>query len=96
MPYDPTPVGPHVGVDGARDALDVQVAAGRGEPERLYILRRPRNGVVEVREITGGCAPREYQERADVLLGRFERAQRDRRRISAEMYLVRNWLEGRV
>ncbi|MBV9880113.1 MAG: hypothetical protein JO180_06425 [Gemmatirosa sp.] len=88
MPYDPTPV------DATRESLDVQVGAGRGEPERLYILGRPRHGIVEVREIVGGCAPREYQERADVLLERFERAQRDRRRINAELHLIRRWLDG--
>ena len=94
MPYDPTPVGPGV-ADGARESLHVQVQGARGDAERLYVLGRPKNGVVEVREIVGGCDPREYAERADDLLDRFERLHRERRRLSAELYLIREWLTGR-
>jgi hypothetical protein len=94
MSYDPTPVG--VNDAASRGELHVQVQGTRAEPETLYVLGRPRNGVVEVREIAGGCAPREYAETADALLARFERAERERRRLGAEMYLIRNWLAGRL
>jgi hypothetical protein len=89
MPYDPTPL-------GDRESLTVQVEGARGDAERLYVIGRPRDGVVEVREIVGGCAPVEYAERADVLRDRFERLGRERRRLSADLYLIRNWLDGRA
>jgi len=95
VPYDPTPVGPGV-AHGARESLHVQVQGARGDADRVYIMGRPRDGVVEVREIVGGCAPRESAERADDLLARFERLHRDRRRMSAEMYLIREWLGARA
>ena len=87
MAYDPTPL-----TDA--DTLTVQVEGARGKPDQLYVLRRPRGGGVEVREQTFGesCAPREYAERAEELLRRFERAQRDRRRVSVELYALRHWL----
>jgi hypothetical protein len=87
MVYDPTPL-------PAGDSLTVQVEGARGKPDQLYVLGRPRDGVVEVREQTFGetCAPREYAERADALLRRFERASRDRRRVSVELYALRRWL----
>ena len=88
MPYDPTPV-------GDRDALSVHVEGKKGDPDRVYILGRPSNGVVEVREIVGGCAPVERAEDADALLARFERLSRERRRLSAELYAIREWLAGR-
>jgi hypothetical protein len=95
MPYDPTPVGPGVDESGRRQSLHVQVEGKGRDAERLYVLGPPRNGVVEVREIVGGCDPREYAERAEDLLDRFERLYRDRRRMSAELYLIREWLTGR-
>ena len=69
MPYDPTPVGPDVDERGQREALSVQVEGARATPSGSTSSSRPRDGVVEVREIVGGCAPREYAERADVLRG---------------------------
>ena len=39
--------------DGA-ESLSVQVAGGKGEPEKLYVLTRPRAGIVEVREFRFG------------------------------------------
>jgi len=95
MPYDPTPVGPGVDESGRRQSLHVQVEGKGRDAERLYVLGPPRNGVVEVREIVGGCDPREYAERADDLLDRFEKLHRERRRLSAELYLIREWLTGR-
>ena len=87
MPYDPSPL-------PDADTLTVQVEGARGKPDQLYTLRRARNGIVEVREQTFGesCAPREYAESADELLRRFERAHRDRRRLSVELYALRHWL----
>ena len=87
MSYDPPPL-------PTADTLTVQVEGARGKPDQLYTLRRGRDGVVEVREQTFGesCAPREYAERAEELLRRFERAHRDRRRLSVELYALRHWL----
>jgi hypothetical protein len=87
MAYDPTPL-------PDADTLTVQVEGARGKADQLYILGRPRGGVVEVREQTFGesCAPREYVERAEDVLRRFEHAQRDRRRVSVELYALRHWL----
>ena len=87
MPYDPTPL-------PQGDTLTVQIEGARGKPDRLYVLGRPRAGIVEVREQTFGesCAPREYAEPADALLERFERAQRERRRVSVDLYALRHWL----
>jgi hypothetical protein len=90
MPYDPTPVG------GSRESLSVFVEGGRGEPDRTFRLGRPRDGVVDVLETVGAEAPRAYAERADALLARFERAHHERRRTSAELYLIREWLAGRT
>ena len=87
MPYDPTPL-------PTGDTLTVQIAGARGKPDQLFVLGRPRDGVVEVREQTFGetCAPREYAEDADALLRRFERVVRDRRRVSVETPALRAWL----
>jgi hypothetical protein len=94
MSYDPTPIGPTSSdASGQPDALHVHVT-GKRDPDVLYIVGKPRNGVVEVREIVGGCAPREYAIDAGELLGRFERAQRERRRMGVELYAIRRWLEG--
>ena len=95
MAYDPTPVGPGVDESGGRQSLHVQVQGKGRDAERLYILGRPRRGVVEVREVVGGCDPREYAEQADALLDRFERLHRERRRMSEELYQIREWLNGR-
>ena len=82
---------------GAADSLSVQVQGGRGEPERLFVLSRVRDrGAVAVREfrLSDGdtAGPLEYTSRASDLLATFERAHRERRRLSEEMYRIRNWL----
>ena len=97
MPYDPTPVGPDVGADGTRESLTVQVQGTRGEPERVFVLSRARNDLVEVREFGSSCAtaaPREYTETAHDMLRLFEKAARQKRRVSQELYLIRQWLNG--
>jgi hypothetical protein len=96
MPYDPTPVGPHVDAHGRRDALPGQVAGGAGEPERVLVLGRPHDGLVDVRETEGALAPREYVERVAVLRQRFERAHRERRRLSEDLHLIRRWPDGQA
>jgi hypothetical protein len=95
VPYDPTPVGADVGDDGTRESLTVQVQGGRGDPERVFVLSRPRNDLVEVREFGSSCAaaaPRSYTESTDILLRLFEKAVKQKRRVSQEMYLIRQWL----
>lgn len=79
------------------DSLSVQVAGGRGEPEKLFVLTRPRAGVVDVREFRFGCdqaAPLEYAAATDDLLAGFERAHGQRRRLSEDLYRIRLWLDG--
>jgi len=95
MSYDPNPIGPTSSdAHGTPDALHVHVMGTRAEPDTVYIVGKPRNGIVEVREIVGGCAPREYAADAGEMLARFERAQRERRRIGVELYAIRRWLQG--
>ena len=79
---------------GGGGSLSVQVDGGRGEPSRLLVLTRSRGDVVEVREIRAGCAPVEYAATPDELLAQFERAHRERRRISESLYAIRLWLDG--
>ena len=78
------------------ESISIQVQGGRGEPERLLVLSRVRDGRVEVREFRFGAededGPREYSERADVVLGRLERAHHERRRLSEDMHSIRRWL----
>ena len=84
------------GADRA-ETLEVQVAGGRGEPERLLVLGRPRDGTVAVREFRFGdveTAPREYTAAAGDLLADFQRARRQRRRLSEDLYAIRRWLDG--
>jgi hypothetical protein len=79
------------------DWLTVQMQAGAGEPERVMMLSRAREGIVEVREWTTenwGSAPREYRATGDELYDMFEQAQRSRGRLSEELYRIRLWLDG--
>jgi hypothetical protein len=89
VPYDPVS-------SASLQRLTVQVQGAGDDPERVYELARPRDGVVDVRETVLGNPPREYAERADALCERFERLQRERRRLSAELYQIRTWLDGRA
>ena len=78
--------------------LSVQVQGGRGEPDRLFVLARGRGDTVEVREFRFAegetAGPLEYTAPAPDLLATFERAHRERRRLSEDMYRIRNWLNG--
>jgi hypothetical protein len=80
------------------DTLSVQVEGGRGEPDRLFVLARGRGGgaSVEVREFrfaeSETAGPLEYTAGAADLLATFERAHRERRRLSEDIYRIRNWL----
>ena len=97
MPYDPTPVGPDVDATGGRESLTVQVQGGRGDAERVFVLSRPRNDLVEVREFGSSCAaaaPRNYTASTDELLRVFRQAVKQRRRVSQEMYLIERWLSS--
>ena len=80
--------------DDAGEPFTVQVDGGRGEPSRLLVLTRSRGDLVEVREIRPGCAPVEYTATGDELLALFERAHRERRRMSESLYGIRLWLDG--
>ena len=88
LPYEVPPADPG-------DELTVQVVGGGGEPERLLKISRPRQGLVRVREWTSdgwGQPPVERELAADALLEALERASRERRRISEELYRIRRWL----
>ncbi|MFL5575895.1 MAG: hypothetical protein ACJ79S_08015 [Gemmatimonadaceae bacterium] len=82
---------------GGAESLSVQVQGGEGEPETLYVLSRPRAGVVEVREFRFGTddgSPVDYTVRADELYDALSRAHRQRRRLSEDLYAIRRWLDG--
>lgn len=95
-PDEPSPDDESAGDDESADdgPLSVQVDGDRREPTRLFVLSRSRGDLVEVREIRAGCAPLEYTSTADELLTLFERASRDRRRMSESLYAIRLWLDG--
>ena len=82
----------------APEALSVLVAGDGCEPERLLVLARPRAGRVKVREWTTqswNAEPREHEADVDALWQAFERAYRQRRRLSEELPRIRAWLDGR-
>ena len=89
MPYDPT--------RPREDALYVQVQGGQGEPERIYVLGRPSAGAVAVREIAADGVPtvQDYVAPTRELYDRFAAALDARRRVSVELYRLREWLAGR-
>ena len=89
MTYDPS--------RPREDALSVQVQGGQGEPERIYVLARPAAGAVAVREIAADGVPtvRDYVAPTGELYDRFEAALNARRRVSVELYRLREWLAGR-
>lgn len=82
--------------DGA-ESLSVQVAGGNGEPEKLFVLTRPRAGKVEVREFRFGehqSEPLVYAASCESLLHDFERAHAERRRLSESLHRIERWLQG--
>jgi hypothetical protein len=71
------------------------VQGGGGEPERIFVLSRPRGGEVDVREFAvggpdGGLS--EYTCTTHEVLATVERALRERRRVSEDLYAIRRWL----
>lgn len=77
--------------------LSVQVEGTAREGTRLYEIARPHGGRVRVREWRGedwSAGPLEREVDAGDLLAEFERAYRERRRVTEELYRIRLWLEG--
>lgn len=77
--------------------LSVQVEGSGREAMRLYVMSRPAGGRVRLREWRGddwSAGPIERDVEAVALLAEFERAHRERRRMSEELYRLRLWLEG--
>ena len=77
------------------DTLTVQLEGGRGSPERVLVLSRPHDGMVDVREFALGGddgGRREYTCAVDDVLALVERAVRRRRRVSEDLPTVRRWL----
>ena len=77
--------------------LSVQVEGTGREGMRLFVIGRPIAGIVHVREWRGedwSGGPLEREMDAAALYAEFERAHRERRRISEELYRLRLWLEG--
>ena len=82
---------------GAAGAVASVVDCGRGDAERVFVLSRPRNDLVEVREFGSSCAaaaPRNYTASTDELLRIFRNAAKQRRRVSQEMHLIERWLSS--
>jgi hypothetical protein len=78
--------------------LVVQIEGGRGEPERLWRIGRPRAGHVLLHMwASTDPADREPTVR-DVAVGEvlahLEKAARERRHLSEELSRVRRWLEA--
>jgi len=83
--------------EGGAESLSVQIEGTRREAERVLVLARPHNGVVEAREFAVGCtAPRELTLGIDEAYRIFERAERERRRLSESLYAIRLWLGVRA
>jgi hypothetical protein len=83
--------------DATSEFLTLQIAAGRGEPERLLLIGRPDNRRVRVREWTSRSWNSEgddYEIDAEELLAALERDFSARRPMSEEIYRVRQWLTG--
>jgi hypothetical protein len=80
--------------DAEHEPFTVLVDGRRGAEPLVYVLTRAGRGNVDVREISPGCAPREYTSSPDELLAVFERAHRDRRGMSESLYGIRLWLDG--
>jgi hypothetical protein len=77
--------------------LTVQVEGTAREGLRLYVMGKPRAGMVHLREWRGedwSAGPLEREIEASALYAEFERAHRERRRMSEELYRLRLWLEG--
>ena len=77
--------------------LSVQVEGTGREGMRLYVISRPTAGRVHVREWRGedwSAGPLEREMDAAALYTELERAHRERRRMSEELYRLRLWLEG--
>ena len=78
--------------------LTVLVAGDGCEPERLLMIARPWGGRVRIREwdtTSWNAEPREHESDVETLWASFERAQRQRRRVSEELPRIRAWLDGR-
>jgi hypothetical protein len=87
LPYDVPPPAP--------DELILQIGGGDDEPERLLHITRPVDGLVRVREWSSeswNSPPVERELSARALLRAIEEAARQRRRLSEELYRVREWL----
>jgi hypothetical protein len=100
---DGLPVG-ETPVPGPSDALappaelGVLLSAGAGEPDRLLLLSRPRDGRVHLREWSThnwSSAPYESEISVADALTIFQGAYDARRRMSVSLKGIQAWLEGR-
>lgn len=77
--------------------LTLRVGGARGEPERLLLIGRPRQGTVRVRQWTSNTlntAGDVVDRAAGDLLAEVEAAFEARHPVSVEMYQLRQWLAG--
>jgi hypothetical protein len=78
--------------------LSLTIGGDAGQPSRLLLIGRPREGSVRVREWTSNSLNTEGED-FDVdpaeLLGDIERAYEARFTVSEEMYRIRSWLGAR-
>ena len=89
---------PNSGGESSAATLELLVGGGRGEPEQLLLIERPRaDGQVRVRQWTSAdwsAAPVLRECSASGLLSDIERAARDGRGLNRELTVVRRWLES--
>jgi len=88
---------PTTGSGSSAGTLEVLVGGGRGEPEQLLLIERPRaDGQVTVRRWTSdnwGAPPEVREFSASSLLSEIERAVRQGRGLNHELTIVRRWLQ---
>ena len=77
--------------------LSLPIGGDAGQPSRLLLIGRPREGSVRVREWTSDSLNTEGED-FDIdpaeLLADLERAYEARFAVSEEMYRIRTWLSG--
>jgi hypothetical protein len=75
--------------------LTIQIAGGRGEPERVLLVARPVGDRVRVREWNAAGTADTSTERdcsIDEVMALVTRAAREHRRVSEDPFTIRRWL----
>jgi hypothetical protein len=82
---------------GEDEFLTLQIGGGKGRPDRLLLIGRPREGVVRVREWTTQTMNSEGEDAdmdAGELLEQLEEAAAAHQPMNEDIYRLRRWLQG--